>query len=112
MAAVSVKRSIDRSLLEAIVKRATLTISEVELFRAVECKRQGVPASGKVKRRILGEQIVKIMHFPVMEEKDFSSTVIDSNILTETEVKELMKNFNGSLSKSASFPEDRREGFS
>ena len=52
------------------------------------------------------------MHFPVMEEKDFRSTVIDSNILTETEVKELMKNFNGSLSKSAGFPEDRRVGFS
>ena len=110
--------AIDRSLLEAIVKRATLTISEVELFRAVdlwateECERQGVPASGKVKRRILGEQIVKNIHFPVMEEKDFTSTVIDSNILTETEVKELMKNFNGTLSKSAGFPEDRREGFS
>ena len=86
---------VDKSLLEAMVKRATLTISEVELFRAVdlwatdECERQGVPASGKVKRRILGEQIVKNIHFPVMEEKDFTSTVIDSNILSRTEEREL-----------------------
>ena len=109
---------IDKSLLEAMVKRATLTISEVELFRAVdlwareECKRQGVLASGKVKRRILGEQIVKNIHFPVMEEKDFTSTVIDSNILTRTEVKELMRNFNGTLSTSAGFPDKGRVGFS
>ena len=108
---------IDKSLLEAMVKRATLTISEVELFRAVdlwareECKRQGVLASGKVKRRILGEQIVKNIHFPVMEEKDFTSTVIDSNILTKTEVRELMRNFNGTLSTSVGFPEDQRVGF-
>ena len=108
---------IDKSLLEAIVKRATLTIPEVELFRAVdlwateECKRQEVLVSGKVKRRILGEQIVKNIHFPVMEEKDFTSTVIDSNILTKTEVSELMRNFNGTLSTSVGFPEDQRVGF-
>ena len=108
---------IDRSLLEAMVKRATLTIPEVELFRAVdfwateECKRQEVLVSGKVKRRILGEQIVKNIHFPVMEEKDFTSTVIDSNILTKTEVGELMRNFNGTLSKSVGFPEDQRVDF-
>ena len=108
---------IDKSLLEAMVKRATLTISEVELFRAVdlwateECKRQEVLVSGNVKRRILGEQIVKNIHFPVMEEKDFTSTVIDSNILTKTEVRELMRNFNGTLSTSVGFPEDQRVGF-
>ena len=109
---------VDKSLLEAMVKRATLTISEVELFRAVdlwateECKRQGVHASGKVKRRILGEQIVKNIHFPVMEEIDFTSTVIDSNILTGTEVRELARNFNGTLSTSAGFPDKGRVGFS
>ena len=109
---------IDKSLLEAMVKRATLTISEVELFRAVdlwateECKRQAVLASGNVKRRILGEQIVKNIHFPVMEEKDFTSTVIDSNILSETEVRELVRNFNGTSSTSAGFPDKGRVGFS
>ena len=109
---------VDKCLLEAMVKRATLTISEVELFRAVdlwateECKRQGVHASGKVKRRILGEQIVKNIHFPVMEEIDFTSTVVDSNILTGTEVRELARNFNGTLSTSAGFPDKGRVGFS
>ena len=109
---------VDKSLLEAMVKRATLTISEVKLFRAVdlwatdECERQGVLASGKVKRRILGEQIVKNIHFPVMEEKDFTSTVIYSNILSRTaEERELMRNFNGTLTTSVGFPEDQRVGF-
>jgi len=33
-------------------------------------------ADGSVKRRILGEQIVKGIRFPAMEEKDFASVVI------------------------------------
>ena len=83
----------------------------VDLWATDECERQGVLASGKVKRRILGEQIVKNIHFPVMEEKDFTSTVIYSNILSRTEERELMRNFNGTLTTSVGFPEDQRVGF-
>ena len=57
--------TIQRSLLEDIAVRDTLKIAEVELFKAVdlwatkECERQGLAANGEVKRRILGEKIVK-----------------------------------------------------
>ena len=67
--------TIERPLLEAIVKRESLNIGEVELFQAVdlwatkECERQGLAADGSVKRRILGEQIVKGIRFLTMEEK-------------------------------------------
>ena len=108
--------TIERSLLEAVVKRGSLTISEVDFFKAVdlwatkECERQGLAADGSVKRRILGEEIVKGIRFPVMSEKDFASVVLDCKILSHEEVFDLMKNFNGVLTGNLSFPRERRPG--
>ena len=106
---------IERSLLEAFIKRDSLTIREVELFKAVdlwatkECERQGLAAGGSVKRRILGEEIVKGIRFPAMEEKEFASAVLDCKILTHEEVYELVKNFNG-VPAPVGFPEHGRVG--
>ena len=108
--------TIERSLLEVIVKRDSLNISEVELFKAVdlwatkECERQGLAVDGQMKRKILGEQIVKGMRFPAMEKKDFASVVLDRDILTGKEIGCLMKNFNCVLTGAVGFPEDRRIG--
>ena len=108
--------TIERSLLEAIVQRDQLTISEVALFQAVdlwatkECERQGFAADGFVKRRILGEQIVKGIHFPTMELREFANLVLDSDILTKEEMRDLVKHFSGVLTNPLSFPECRRSG--
>jgi len=65
--------TIERSLLEAFIKRDSLSIREVELFKAVDlwatkkCERQGLAADGSVKRRILGEQVLGGIRFPAME---------------------------------------------
>ena len=65
--------TIERSVLEEMVEKETLNIKEVELFKAVdrwagkECEKQDLVAEGSVKRRILGERIVKGIRFPVME---------------------------------------------
>ena len=54
----------ERSLLEVVVVRDTLTIEEIELFKAVdlwatkECERRGLAADGASKRRILKEYII------------------------------------------------------
>ena len=67
--------AIERSVLEELVKKDSLKIKEVELFKAVECwaikgcEKQGLVAEGSVKRRILGEWIVKGIRFPLMEQK-------------------------------------------
>ena len=56
---------IERSILEELIEKETVNIKEVELFKAVdrwaekECEKQGLVAEGSVKRRILGERIVK-----------------------------------------------------
>ena len=108
--------TIERSLLEAIVKRDSLTIREVELFKAVDlwatkdCERQSLAANGNVKRNVLGEVIVKSMRFPAMEEKEFASVVHNSKILTPEEEDELMKNFNGVRTEPLAFPVDNRIG--
>ena len=108
--------TIERSLLEIIVKRDSLNISEVDLFKAVdlwstkECERRGLALDGQMKRKILGEQIVKGIRFPAMEKKDFASVVLDRDILTKEERRCLMKNSNGVLTGGVGFPEDRRIG--
>ena len=109
--------TIERSFLEEVIIRDTLRIEEIELFKAVdlwaakECERQGFPVEGAVKRRILGEKIVKAIRFPIIEEKDFASVVLDSDMLTKEEIVSLIRHLNSISSSSEGFPEYRRSGF-
>ncbi|XP_078344591.1 BTB/POZ domain-containing protein 6-B-like [Oculina patagonica] len=108
--------TIERSLLEAVVKRDTLTIREVELFKAVdlwatkECERQVLTPDGNAKRRILGETIVEQIRFPVMEQREFASVVLDSEILTPQQVFNMMKHFNSVLTSPVGFKGNERVG--
>ena len=106
--------TIERSLLEAVVIRDTLTIEEIELFKAVdlwaakECDRQGLEADGKTKRRILGEEIVKVIRFPTMKLEDFASVVLDSEILREKEIVDIIKHLSSVSKSQLGFPETKR----
>ena len=92
--------TLERSLIESVVKNERLTIKEVDLFKAVdrwatkESERQGITADGESKRKIIGEDIVKAIRFPLMSEKEFVSVVFDSRILNFGEISELMKYYN------------------
>ena len=92
--------TLERSLIESVVKRERLTIKEVDLFKAVdrwarrESERQGITADGESKRRIIGEDTVKAIRFPVMSEKEFVSVVLDCRILNFGEMSKLMKYYN------------------
>ena len=106
--------TIERSLLEAVVIRDTLMIEEIELFKAVdlwatkECERQGLEADGKTKRRILGEEIIKDIRFPTMKQEDFASVVLDSEILREKEIVDIIKHLNSVSKSKLGFPETKR----
>jgi len=108
--------AIERSLLEEVVSRDSLTIREVELFHAVnlwatkECQRQGLSPDGITKRKILGESIVKGIRFPVMTEKEFAVDVLGCEILTTGEAIEIWKYFNSLTSSSVGFTEKERTG--
>lgn len=80
--------TIDKVALETLVKRDSLSVSEVELFEAVNswannhCEIQGLLPYGKLKRSVLGEQIVNNIRYPIMKEEEFASVVLESNILS------------------------------
>ncbi|XP_078361794.1 BTB/POZ domain-containing protein 6-like [Oculina patagonica] len=109
--------TIERSLLEALVVRDTLTIEEIELFKAVDlwatkkCERQGLEEDGKVKRTILGEQIIKGIRFPTMKLEDFSSVVLLSDILTKNEIASIVKSLGSPASSPVEFSATKRRGF-
>ena len=109
--------TIDRSLLEAVVVRDTLSIKEVNLFKAVnlwainECERQGLKTDGEIKRKILGESIVKGIRFPVMKQDEFANVVIDSKILTSEEVIAFFKYYSSALNSPMEFSESARSGY-
>ena len=106
--------TIERSLLVAVVKHDNLTIKEIELFKAVdlwatkECERQGLAADGKAKRKILGQEIIKAIRFPIMDEKEFASVVLDSKILTKEEIVSVIKHLNSVPSSPMVFPKIKR----
>ena len=108
--------TIERSVLEEFVEKETLNIKEVELFKAVdrwagkECEKQGLVAEGSVKRRILGERIVKGIRFPAMEQKEFARVVLECDILSKKEVCDLVRYFNSVLDTSVGFCETKRAG--
>ena len=91
---------LERSIVESVVKRDILKVKEVDLFKAVdrwatkEVERQGKTPDGEVKRRILGEEIVKGIRFSLIPEKEFASVVLDCDILTKTEIFDVIKYYN------------------
>ena len=109
--------AIESSLLESVVERDTLTIEEIELFKAVdlwaakECERQGLVVGGALKRRVLGETLIKALRFPTMKMEDFASVVLDSKILTPDEVVTIIKCLSLVLRSPVDFPEMQRCGF-
>ena len=108
--------TIERSLLETLVERDTLEITEVELFKGVvewatkETEKRGIVADGQEMRKTSGERIIKAIRFPVMEEKEFASVVLDSKILTYDEVTDIIKLFNSVTSSPVGFPASKRSG--
>ena len=109
--------TIERSLLEAVVKRDSLNIHEVNLFKAVnfwatkKCEKQGLIANGTAKRKILGENIVKEIRFPTMKQEDFALVALESKMLTAEEIVGVIKRINSVLCYPVEFPETKRSGF-
>ena len=106
--------TIERSVQEELVEKDSLDIKEVELFKAVECwagkecEKEGLSVEGSVKRRILGERIVRGIRFPAMEQKEFVEFVLDSDILSQKETYGLMKYFNSVIKTPLGFSEAKR----
>ena len=110
--------TLDRSLVECVVKKKVLNVKEAELFKAVdrwttkEIERQGLIPDGETKRRIIGEELLNSIRFPLMSQKEFLS-IVPNDILTKKEIFDLMKHYNGMLTSPLQFsasPRTRRVG--
>ena len=82
-----------------ILKRDSLVVQEVDVFQAVNrwaetiCAKQGKIPSGKEKRTIIGEEILKLIRFPSMPQSVFAENFVDTKILTDTEIIEIFMYF-------------------
>ena len=107
--------TIDVSLLEELVTRDTLTITEVVLFQAVDrwatkqCEKEGLVVDGQTKRRILGEEVIKAIRFPVLTAQEFADVVLGTSILHREEVTSLFKSFNSALPSPLAFSNTLRQ---
>ena len=92
--------ALERSIVESVVKKDGLTVKEEDLLKAVdrwatkELERQGLTPKGESKRKILGEEIVNAIRFSLIPEKEFASVVLDFDILTKTEICDMIKYYN------------------
>ena len=91
--------TLERSIVESVVNTERLNVKEVDLVKAVdrwaskEVERQGLTPDGEVKRRVLGEEIVSAIRFPVMSYNEFASVVLDCDILTKRELCVMIKRY-------------------
>ena len=104
----------ERSVVESLVKREVLSVTEVELFKAVdrwateEGERQGLTLDGETKRRLLGEEIVKGIRFPLMSLAEFATVVDDTAILSRKETGDMMKYYGNVLKSPLPFLQGAR----
>ena len=96
--------SIGSHVISALLKRKSLAVAEVELFKAVlkwvdsECARQGITDIDKNKtarRRVLDDSVYDI-RFLDMSLEDFTKYISFTGILTETEIISIFQKFGGS----------------
>ena len=94
--------SIGSNTLNSLLKRETLGITEVELFKTVlkwvdkECARQGIniEEDRTARRRILGDSVYEIP-FLEMSLEDFGKYVSSTGMLTDAELVRIFQKFSG-----------------
>ena len=64
-----------------------------------------------MRRRILGERIVKGIRFPLIELKEFADVVLDSEILTHKEEYHMMKYYSSLLNVPVEFSKAERSRY-
>ena len=111
--------TLERSLVESVVKREALNVREVELFKAVdrwatrESERQGIAPDGDVKRRILGEDIVK--QGPALYKEPWTGRAVSHfNLDTELSTsprRDTLKSLISAITSHSAYKDQQRPSF-
>ena len=102
--------------LNALLKRDTLDITEVELFNAVlkwldsECARQGINIheDKTARRRVLGDSVYEI-RFLAMSQEDFAKYVTTTGILTDAEIVSIFQKFSKLALTALKWKQEKRQ---
>ena len=106
--------TVEISVVKSVVKRRTLNVKEVDLFKAIDqwatkkIVKQGQTLTGHLKRRILGDEIVKAIRFPLISQAEFASVVLSSGILTNEENSDMMRYYSNVPTLSLPFSQEKR----
>ncbi|EDO44088.1 predicted protein [Nematostella vectensis] len=91
--------SVTRELLCYILDRDKLRIKEIELFKAVDrwaehqTSSQGLGTDGESKRRVLGEEAIRRIRFPVISQEQFAKLVLPKDILIKEEIIDIFAHY-------------------
>ena len=103
-----------REMLCQILRRDSLRVKELDLFQAVDkwvskiIEEKGLENNGESKRAILGEEVIRLIRFPLMSQKEFAEKVLPSGILQIDEVTELIQIYNSVPSLTKAFSAIKR----
>ena len=104
------------STLESVIKRDTLTATEIQVFDAVlkwataECQRQNLEVNGANKRALLGT-VLHHVRMSCMSQDEFADGPVRSDVLTQNEVLNVFLQYAGSHKPECLFPTNDRLGF-
>ena len=109
---------LSHELLLEFVKRSSLRIDELSLFKAVDrwatkqCADETKAVNGASKRSLLGEDLVEHIRFQAMSPQEFSDVVITSDLLSKDEIIDVLRTLSSvSFSrrfKFSSYPRTQR----
>ena len=110
---------LSHELLLEFVKRSSLRIDELSLFKAVDrwatkrCADETKAVTGASKRSLLGEDLVEHIRFQAMSPQEFSNVVITSDLLSKDEIIDVLRTLSSvSFSrrfKFSSYPRTQRD---
>ncbi|XP_020902266.1 BTB/POZ domain-containing protein 1-like [Exaiptasia diaphana] len=107
---------IPREMLCQVLTRDSLKVKELEIFQAVDkwaSKKieEGVlENTGDSKRAILGEDIIRLIRFPLMSFQEFAEVVLPCEILKRCELTELVQIIGKVASSTSMFSKKHRRG--
>ncbi|XP_015251156.1 PREDICTED: BTB/POZ domain-containing protein 6-B-like [Cyprinodon variegatus] len=106
---------IDRPTLEIVLQRETLNIRENAVFQAAlswaaaECRRQGLVATPRNQRTVLGKALY-LIRIPSMSLQEFADGPAQSDVLTLTETHNIFLWYTAANKPQLDFPVGKRVG--
>ena len=110
---------LDHDLLVSMFKRDSLRLDgEIELFRSLDrwaqrkCEEGNIEATGENKREVIGENLFRLVRFPVLKQEDFAREVLPTNLLTKNEIIDIFKQFSSVDVETLKFSTEPRQTYS